>query len=79
VPFFLAHSLAFDMECIGRLFKWKEPPFITRYATWLLGRYVYYSIEKAQKELGWTSTVSYDEGIPKTVEWYLNQEKQNKG
>ena len=31
-------------------------------------------IEKAQKELGWEPEVSYEEGIRRTVQWYLAQE-----
>ena len=76
VPFWLAYSAAFDLEVLGHLFRKKKPPFITRYAVWLIGRQVYYSTEKAQSELGWRSRVSYDDGIRQTVQWYLDREKE---
>jgi nucleoside-diphosphate-sugar epimerase len=75
VPYWLAYSAGFDCECIGRLLRLKKPPFITRYSVWLMGRDVFFSAEKARKQLGWQSRVSYDEGIQMTAQWYLNQLK----
>ncbi len=71
VPYWLAYSLAFDLEVIGRLFKWKKPPFITRYSVWLMGRDVYFPADKAREQLGWTSNVSYEQGVKMTAEWFL--------
>lgn len=70
VPFKVAYRAAFLMECFGHLFKTKKPPLVTRYAVWLMGRDTFFSAEKARKELGWTSTVGYEEGIPMTIRWY---------
>lgn len=75
VPFWLALRAAFVMEVLWKLFRSKKPPILTRYAAWLMGRKVYFSIEKAQKELGWDPAVSYEEGIRKTVEWYIANEQ----
>ncbi len=74
VPFGLAYRAAFTMEILWKMFRSKTPPLGTRYAVWLMGRKVYFSIEKAQKELGWEPEVGYDEGIRKAVEWYVAQE-----
>ena len=74
VPFGLAYRLAFVLEVLYKLFHSKKPPLITRYAAWLMGRKVYFSIEKAQKQLGWDPAVNYEEGIRRTVEWYLAEE-----
>jgi nucleoside-diphosphate-sugar epimerase len=74
VPFGLAYRAAFVMEVLWKMFRSKTPPLGTRYAVWLMGRKVYFSIEKAQKELGWEPEVGYDEGIRKAVEWYVAQE-----
>ena len=74
VSFDLAYRGAFIMEVLWKLFRSKKPPLVTRYAVWLMGRKVYFSIEKAQKELGWKPAVNYEEGIRRTVEWYLAQE-----
>jgi nucleoside-diphosphate-sugar epimerase len=73
VPYKVAYNAAFMLEIFGHTFKWKKPPMITRYAVWLMGRRCYFSAEKARRELGWKSTVSYDEGVKKTVAWLAEQ------
>ncbi len=70
VPFKVAYNAAFFLECCGHLFGWKKPPMITRYAVWLMGRDTFFSADKARRELGWKSTVGYEEGIPATIRWY---------
>ncbi len=74
VPYKVAYNVAFLMECFGHLFRTKKPPMITRYAVWLMGRRCYFSAEKARRELGWKSTVSYQEGVKKTIAWLKEQE-----
>lgn len=74
VPYRTAHIAAFVLECIGHAFRLKKPPMITRYAAWLMGRRCYFSAEKARKQLGWSSTVSYEQGIPMTIRWFLQQQ-----
>lgn len=70
VPYKIAYCAAFVFECIGHLFRIEKPPLVTRYAVWLMGRDTFFSAEKARKELGWKSTVSYEEGIPATIRWF---------
>jgi len=70
VPFKVAYNVAFVLEVIGHLFKLKKPPMVTRYAVWLMGRDTFFSAEKARQELGWTSAVSYEEGVPATIRWF---------
>ncbi len=77
VPFKVACAVAYVLECLGHAFRWKKPPIITRYAVWLMGRDTYFSAEKARKELGWKSTVGYDEGIPRTIRWFEGVEASN--
>jgi 2-alkyl-3-oxoalkanoate reductase len=77
VPYKLAYNVAFLLECFGHLFRTSSPPMVTRYAVWLMGRRVYFSAEKARKELNWKSTVSYEEGVKKTVAWLREQEKKS--
>lgn len=74
VPYKVAYNAAFVLECIGHAFRTKKPPMITRYAVWLMGRRCYFSAEKARRELGWKSTVSYEEGVKKTIAWLREQE-----
>lgn len=61
---------AFLLEAHGRLTRSRRPPLITRYATWLMGRDVRYSTEKARQRLGWRPMRSYQESIERTVAWF---------
>jgi nucleoside-diphosphate-sugar epimerase len=69
-PYWLVFAGAWVIEALARLRRQRKPPFITRYAVWLLGRRTLYSTEKAQRELGWQPRVGYAEGIRRTVEWF---------
>jgi nucleoside-diphosphate-sugar epimerase len=73
VPYRLAYAAGFMLECVGRLFRWRKPPFVTRYAVWLMGRRSYFSAEKARRVLKWQPQVTYDVGVPRTVKWYREQ------
>ncbi len=70
VPYRVAYNAGFFLECLGHLFNWQKPPFITRYAVWLMGRRSYFSTEKARRVLGWEPRVQYEQGVPMTVQWY---------
>jgi nucleoside-diphosphate-sugar epimerase len=74
VPYRLVYAAAFLLEAHGRLTGRPRPPLITRYATWLMGRYLSYSTEKARTRLGWEPALSYRESIARSVRWYLEQE-----
>ena len=69
-PYRAAYCVGFVLECLGHAFKWAKPPFVTRYAVWLMGRRSYFSAEKARRVLGWKATVPYEVGVPNTVRWY---------
>jgi 2-alkyl-3-oxoalkanoate reductase len=73
-PYALVYGAAFALEALGRLTGQSRPPLITRYATWLMGRAVSYSSEKARTRLGWRSVLTYRESIERAVRWYLDQE-----
>lgn len=73
VPYGIAYRAGHMLEFVGHMFNTSKPPFITRYAVWLMGRRSYFSAEKARRELGWESAVSYEEGIPRTIRWYEEQ------
>lgn len=70
VPYRLAYAAGFVLECLGHLLRQTRPPFVTRYAVWLMGRRSYFSAEKARRLLGWQPTVTYEAGVPATVRWY---------
>lgn len=72
VPYKVAYNAAFLMELFGHAINKKTPPLVTRYSVWLMGRRCFFSCEKARKELGWTPTVSYDQGIELSVRWCID-------
>ncbi len=78
IPYNVAYGAAFLLECWGHLIGKKTPPLVTRYSVWLMGRRCFFSAEKAGRELGWEPLVTYEEGIPMTVQWYLEQEKSGR-
>ncbi len=75
VPYRLAYAVAFGFEARGRLFRQARPPWVTRYATWLMGRALQYSTEKAETRLGWRPALSYPESIERTVRWLDNHDR----
>jgi len=70
VPYRAAYLAGFLLECIGHLTRSEKPPFVTRYAVWLMGRRSYFSADKARRELGWKATTTYEEGVVRTIRWY---------
>ena len=70
VPYRVAYCAGFVLECLGHLFCSKKPPFVTRYAVWLMGRRSFFSTRKAREVLNWRPTVKYEVGVPQTVKWY---------
>ncbi|MGE3181006.1 MAG: NAD-dependent epimerase/dehydratase family protein [Phycisphaerae bacterium] len=73
VPYKVAYTAGFVCELFGHIFKTKKPPFVTRYAVWLMGRKSYFSAQKTRDKLNWKPTVTYEKGIPMTVRWYEEQ------
>ncbi len=71
VPYALAYAGGFVLEVQGRLMRRAQPPRVTRYGAWLLGRYLEYSTEKARTRLGWKPSIGYAESIERTVRWFL--------
>ncbi len=68
-------AAALLFEAAGRLTHSARPPFITRYAAWLMGRHVSYSTAKARERLGWRPSLSYQESIARTVRSFLDTKK----
>ena len=79
VPYRVAYGAGFVLECLGHLFRWKKPPFVTRYAVWLMGRRSYFSAEKARRELDWKTAVPYEVGVPRVIDWYLGRGENRSG
>jgi nucleoside-diphosphate-sugar epimerase len=70
-------AVASLLEAFARFRRQPKPPFITRYATWLMGRELAYSTAKARERLGWSPSLDYRESIERTVRWYLGQAEAN--
>ncbi|MFQ5490168.1 MAG: NAD-dependent epimerase/dehydratase family protein [Phycisphaerae bacterium] len=76
VPYRVARTAAFFLECAGHLLRTKKPPLVTRYSVWLLGRRCFFTCDKARRQLGWTPTIGYEEGVPAAVEDFLQHAEQ---
>lgn len=72
-PMVFGGSLA--IEAYARLMRWPKAPIITRYATWLMARRIWYSTEKARERLGWSPRLGNAESIERTVRWFLDREQ----
>jgi nucleoside-diphosphate-sugar epimerase len=75
IPYRVVFSAAFLLELHGRLTRRREPPLISRYATWLMGRNLEYSTEKAHTRLGWQPSLPYQETIERSVRWFVDRER----
>jgi nucleoside-diphosphate-sugar epimerase len=73
VPLWLARFAANWMESRARRRGDPNPPRLTKARLKFLGLDLDFSIEKAQRELGYRPEVTFDQGMHETVAWY----KQN--
>lgn len=71
LPYAVAMALAGAMEAPYRWVKsLPGRPMLTRHAVFLLGRDQEYPSGKAQRDFGFTSRVSLEEGIDRSVQWF---------
>jgi nucleoside-diphosphate-sugar epimerase len=71
VPLALAWSVARLLEFVYRTIGTKSPPPVTRRALLLLSRPTRFSVDKAERELGWRPEVPVRDGLEEAVQWYL--------
>jgi len=69
IPYFLAYLAALVMEMTWKVLKMKNRPLLTTYTVKNLGSRFRFSIQKAEKELGWKPKISYGEGFNRTLQW----------
>jgi nucleoside-diphosphate-sugar epimerase len=69
IPSTVAFPLARSLELTHRLLRLPGRPLLTRNAVYLLCRNQEYPIEKAKCDLGFSPTVSFEEGVARTVNW----------
>ena len=77
VPYGLAFTGGFLLEIQARLLMRSQPPRVTRYGAWLLGRQLEYSTEKARARLGWEPSAGYNESIERTLRWFQDQDSDS--
>jgi nucleoside-diphosphate-sugar epimerase len=76
MPMSLLYSVAFIMEKWAKLWRFKEPPFLTRADLREFEDSMYIDGSKARSELGWEPKVSIDEGTRLYVQWRRSQDKR---
>lgn len=69
IPASLALAVGFGMEKVWGALGMSSRPLLTRHAVYLLSRDQCFSVERARKELGFESWVSFEEGMERTREW----------
>jgi nucleoside-diphosphate-sugar epimerase len=52
----------------------KSRPLVTRHAVYVLARDQAYGIDRAVRELGFSSRVSFAEGMTRTIAWLESEE-----
>ena len=70
VPFGLALRWAFLQEAWAKLWRRRDPPTISRFIVYLVGRRTQYSIAKARNDLGWRPRVSIRDGVRQSLLWF---------
>jgi len=73
LPYFLAKGLATVMEGVYKIFYINSPPPLTNYRISLVAKDFFFSSERAIKELGYSPYVTIEEGVKRTVEWYIRK------
>jgi nucleoside-diphosphate-sugar epimerase len=69
IPSAIAFPLARVLESTHGRLRSPGRPLLTRHAVYLLSRNQEYPIEKARRDFGFAPTVSFDEGVARTVNW----------
>jgi len=69
LPYFAVYLAAIVMELTWKILRKKTRPLLTTYTVKNLGSRFRFSIEKAERELGWTPKISYQEGFARTMVW----------
>jgi nucleoside-diphosphate-sugar epimerase len=61
-------------ELIARGLRWRRSPHVTCYGMSLLTRSTKFSIARAKSELGWQPHVNPQEGLQRTLDWFLRKQ-----
>lgn len=75
IPMGLLYAVAFLMEKWARLWRFKQPPFLTRADLVDFQEGMYLDGSKARRELGWDPKITMEQGAKLYVEWRRAQKK----
>ena len=77
VPERVGLFMAGALEGAYRLFRRKNEPFITRIVVVIAGRDYAIDCSRAEEELGWEGSASYEDAIRRSVAWELEREQKS--
>lgn len=69
LPEWLAYGIAAGSEAVWATLRIRSRPVLTRHVVRLMSRSQDYGIDRAVRELGFSSRVPFDEGLRRTVAW----------
>ncbi|MCA9086423.1 MAG: NAD-dependent epimerase/dehydratase family protein [Planctomycetaceae bacterium] len=72
VPLHIARFLSWHLEKIWKLLGRKEAPLVNNARIKFLGLNLDFSIEKAERELGYRPTTDFQQAMTQTVDWFLH-------
>lgn len=72
IPYKVGYIIALLMEMLYKLIKSPNPPVLTRFAVAALSGTRTYSTERAEKDFGYRSVISYSEGMERLRQWISN-------
>jgi nucleoside-diphosphate-sugar epimerase len=65
IPYGAAYAASWCLELIWKILRKKSRPLLTTYSVKNLGSRLQFSIDKAERVLGWRPSISYEEGFKK--------------
>ena len=69
IPYAAAYGAAMVMEGVWRLLGIRKRPLLTTYIVKNLGSCLRFSIDKAERELGWKPKISFKQGFTIAMQW----------
>lgn len=74
-----ANAMARTLEIVHRGLRLKAKPLLTRHTVLLMTRNAAFPIERAKRDFGFKSRVSFAEGIAASVAWMKSQQTEKRG
>lgn len=79
LPLWFAWSMACSLEVVHKLLGWKARPLLTRHTVYLMTRDAAFPIDRARKDFGFRSKVSFQEAVARSVDWVRSQQLDERG